>query len=408
MTPAEITAMLGLRLPDRDPVRRRLARCHDIGDLRAVAAARTPRAVFDYVDGGADQESTLRRNEQAFRRAEFTARNLVDVSAVSTSGELLGRSISFPLVLAPTGYSRIMHPAGELAVARAARSAGIPYTLSTVGSTSIEDVAATGHPDPWFQLYMWRDRGFVAELLRRAEATGYGTLVVSIDVPVSGHRLRDSHNGLTIPPRLTPRAIAGIARHFTYWTGMVRAPAVTFASAPPGLGGAGATVQSIGAQFDPSLSWDDITWVRERWGRTLVVKGPLSPAESVRARSAGADGVQLSNHGGRQLDRLAPPIFGVRAVRDAVGPEALVLVDSGVRHGMDIAVAVAQGADAAAAGRAYLYGLMAAGERGVEHALTILDAEFRRTMQLLGVRTVDELRTAGPELVRLQARRTAT
>ncbi|HEU4975688.1 MAG TPA: alpha-hydroxy acid oxidase [Baekduia sp.] len=401
MRPREIAAMIGLRPPSRrGPVARRLARCHDIDDLRAAARRRLPGPVFDYVDGGADDETSLERNREAFRRIAFHPRTLVDVSGTDPSTTLLGRAQPLPMVLAPTGYSRMMHPDGEQGVARAAARAGLPYTLSTVASTSIEDVAATGHPARWFQLYLWRDRDMVADLVRRAQAHGYGVLEVSVDVPVSGLRRRDVRNGLTIPPQLTARTLASILSRPSYWIGMVRSPAVTFANAPPSVDGSGGvTIENMSAQFDPSVDWADVEALRRQWPGRLLVKGPLSPDDARRALEAGADGVHLSNHGGRQLDRIVPPIRTVPAVRAALGPDATIVVDSGIRHGADVVAAVALGADAGAIGRAYLYGLMAAGEPGVDHALALLAAQVRRTMQLLGVTSVAELRERGPELV---------
>lgn len=404
MRPREIAALVGLRAPPRDGVARRLARCHDIDDLRTAARRRLPRPVFDYVDGGADEEASLHANREAFRRLRFAPRTLVDVSDPDTSASLPGGSSALPLVLAPTGYSRMMHPAGEQAVARAAARAGLPYTLSTVASTSIEDVARTGHPGLWFQLYIWRDRQLTDDLVRRAHAAGYGVLEVSVDVPVSGHRRRDVRNGLTIPPRLTPRTLASILSRPSFWTAMVRSEAVTFANAPPELDRPeGITIENMSAQFDPSVTWTDVERLRGRWPGRLLVKGPLGPDDARRAMDAGADGVHLSNHGGRQLDRTVPPVLTVRGVREAVGPEATILVDSGIRHGADVVAAVALGADAAAVGRAYLYGLMAGGEAGVDRALSLLAAQTRRTMQLLGVRDVAELREQGPSLVRAPA-----
>jgi L-lactate dehydrogenase (cytochrome) len=291
------------------------------------------------------------------------------------------------------------HPAGELAVAAGAKEAGIPYVLSTVGSTSIEDVAASGHPDPWFQLYVWRDRETVEQLIERARASGYRVLELSIDVPVAGHRTRDTRNGLTIPPRLSGRSLATIAAHPGYWLRMIRVPAIRFASAPAVLTAGGESIADISAQFDPSLSWPAVSWVREMWPGTLVVKGPVGPAAAERLIAAGVDGLHLSNHGGRQLDRSQAPIKSVAMVRAAIGDGPLIVVDSGIRHGADLVVAIALGADAGAIGRAYLYGLMVAGQAGVEHALSLLADQFIRTLRLLGVTSMKELRLAGPEIV---------
>jgi L-lactate dehydrogenase (cytochrome) len=396
----ELRQMVGVHRPQLAPVKRALARCHDIADLEAAARRRMPRAVFDYVAGGADEELTVERNVAAFRRWHFVPQNLRDVGEVDTVVELLGQRAAMPLLFSPTGYTRMMHPAGECAVARAARRAGIPYGLSTVASTSIEELAATGHPNLWFQLYVWRDRGLVADLLDRAWEHGYRTLEVSVDVPVSGHRTRDVRSGLTIPPRLTVHTLIGIARHPGWWVRALRAPVVRLANPPPGVGSSGLTIEDMTAQFDPSVSWRDLEELRTRWPGQLVLKGAIGADDARRAIAAGCDGLHLSNHGGRQLDRTIPPVDLLGEVRDAVGDEPAIIVDSGIRHGADLAVAIALGADAGAVGRAYLYGLMAAGEPGVNRAATILDTQFRRTLQLLGVASIQELRAVGPTLLR--------
>jgi len=393
---SEIRALVRPRPPQLQAAGRRLARCHDLGDLRQAARRVIPRPVFDYVDGGADEEISMAGNVAAFRRWEFVPRALADVSAVDTSAELLGRPVTLPLVLAPTGFTRMMHAAGEPAVAAAAARHGLPYALSTMGTTSIPGLAAGPHGDLWFQLYVLRDRGQTAALVAQAADCGYHVLAVAVDTLVAGRRIRDVRNGLTIPPELSLRSLASIGSRPGYWLRMLRSPALTFAN----LGeGAPTTIAGTAQWFDPSLSWDDIAWLRERWPGKLIIKGPLGAADARRAVEAGADGLQLSNHGGRQLDRTVPPIDLLPAVREAVGPDVAVLVDSGVRHGADIATAVALGADAAAIGRAYLYGLMAAGEPGVDKALAMLAAQFRRTLQLLGMTSVAELRKHGPELL---------
>lgn len=396
----EIRMMLGIHRPELRPSRRRLARCHDIDALRCEAKRRLPTPVFDYYEGGADEELSLARNREAFRDYEFRPQVLNDVEKVETATYLGGAPAArLPLVCAPTGYSRMAHPGGELAVAAAAKQAKVPYSLSTVGSTSIEDVAATGHPDLWFQLYVWRDRETVEQLIERARVSGYRILELSVDVPVAGHRTRDARNGLTIPPRLSGRSIASIAAHPGYWLRMISSPAIHFASAPEVLTAGGESIANISAQFDPSLSWPTVSWVREMWTGTLLVKGPVSPATAEKLVRAGVDGFHLSNHGGRQLDRTQAPIKSVAEVRAAVGDDPLIVVDSGIRHGADLAVAIALGADAGAVGRAYLYGLMVAGKAGVEHALSLLETQFTRTLRLLGVTSVEELRSKGPDLV---------
>jgi L-lactate dehydrogenase (cytochrome) len=386
----EIRELVRARPPELRAARRRLAHCHDIADLRRAARRLIPRPVFDYVDGGADEELSLAGNVEAFRRWRFVPRALADVSTVDTTGHVLGHPVPLPLVLAPAGFTHLMHPAGEIAAARAAARHGLPYTLSTMANTSITDLAAAVRGDLWFQLYILADGGMTRELVDRAAASGYRVLVVTVDTMVAGRRVRDVRNGLTVPPELTVRTIASIGSHPAYWLRMLRSPAIRSAN----LGvRRSLTIPGTARFFHPGITWDDIAALRERWTGKLVIKGPLGPAE------AGADGVQLSNHGGRQLDRAAAPIDLLPAVRDAVGQDLAVLVDSGVRHGADIATAVALGADAVAIGRAYLYGLMAAGEPGVDKALDLLAEQFRRTLQLLGVTSAAELRKHAPELL---------
>jgi L-lactate dehydrogenase (cytochrome) len=396
MRGSEIRELTRMKPVELDATRRRLSACHDIADLRATGRRRTPRPVFDYVDGGADEELSVRANTRAFRRWRFRPRTLVDVSEADTSVAFLGSVAPMPLALAPTGYTRMMHPGGEIAAARAAQRHGLPYTLSTMATTTIEAVAESAQPDLWFQLYILRDSGLNKELVDRAAAAKYRVLVVTVDCFVTGHRTRDRRNGLVIPPELTARTLLSIAGKPGYWTRMLRNPAIDFANF---AGHEAVTIEGTGALFNPAITWDDIAELRARWPGRLVIKGPLGPADCQRAVSVGADGVQLSNHGGRQLDRTMPPVDMIADARAAVGPDVAVLVDSGVRHGSDIAVALALGADACAIGRAYLYGLMAGGEPGVDKALDILAGQFKQTMQLLGVSSVAELRSLGRELL---------
>jgi len=392
----EIRELIRVRPPARPGAYRRLARCHDVADLRRAARRLIPRPVFDYVDGGSDEEVSLDGNVAAFRRWRFVPRALRDVSAVDTAGRVLGHPVPLPLVLAPAGFTGVMYPGGEIVAARAAARHGLPYTLSTMATTSIAGLAAAAPGDLWFQLYILSDAGVTRELVDRAAACGYRVLVVTVDTVVAGRRVRDVRNGLTIPPELSARTVASIGAHPAYWLRMLRSPAITFANLP--IGGS-MTIADTALLFNPGISWDDIAALRERWAGKLIIKGPLGAADARRAAEAGADGVQLSNHGGRQLDRAIAPIDLLPTVRDAVGQDLTVLVDSGVRHGADIAAAIALGADAAAIGRAYLYGLMAAGEPGVDKALDLLAEQFRRTLQLLGVTSATELRERGAELL---------
>jgi L-lactate dehydrogenase (cytochrome) len=399
MKPREIRELVQLRgfQPDRD--RRILDRCHDLGDLRRAARRRLPRPVFGYIDGAADEEITLRANQAALRRWRFRPRVLRDVAEPDLGVSLFGKDVAAPIGLAPTGFTRIVHQEGEVAVARAAAARGLPYCLSTVGTTTIEELAETEHPDLWFQLYVLRDRDLAKALVGRAAAAGFRALEIAVDTPVGGNRSRDLRTGFTMPPTLTARALLGIAARPEYWMSMLRGPALRFANLAPPSEGGGSTIAAVTSLFDPSLTWDDIEVIRALWPGRLVLKGPLGPADAARAASAGVDGIHLSNHGGRQLDRCVPAIDLVRPVREAVGENVTLIVDSGIRHGADVAVAIARGADLCMIGRGYLYGLAVAGQPGVEHAIDLLTGQLRRTMQLLGVTTVGELREHGDDLV---------
>jgi L-lactate dehydrogenase (cytochrome) len=395
----EIRELIQLKPAEVNATRRRLSACHDIDDLRAVARRLIPRPVFDYVDGAADEEIAVQANRAAFQRRKFRPRLLADVDNPDTSAALFGITQPMPLALGPTGYTRMMHQAGEIGVARSACRHGLAYTLSTMATTSIEELSQSV-PDQasrWFQLYVHRDEGLNKELVSRAEAAGYQGLMVTLDTVVSGNRIRDVRNGLVIPPALTASTLLSIASRPGYWARMLRGPALDFANLPHLH--SNATVASTATQFDPSITWATIAALRDRWPRTLLVKGPLGPADAVTALEHGVDGIVVSNHGGRQLDRTIPPIDLLPEVRDAVGPDATVLVDSGVRHGADIAVAIALGADAALIGRAYLYGLMAGGEPGVDKVIDLLSTQYTRTLQLLGARSTAGLRALGRDLL---------
>jgi L-lactate dehydrogenase (cytochrome) len=381
----------------RDPDERRLLRAASIADLRRIARRRTPRAVFDYTDGAADGELSLHRAIDAYARVEFTPTVLRDVSATDTSREILGKRANLPFAFAPTGFTRMMHHEGERAVVSVAQQVGIPYTLSTMGTTTIEEVAAAA-PDArrWFQLYLWRDRAVAKDLVQRAADAGYDTLLLTVDTPVGGARLRDVRNGLTIPPALSLRTFVDGARHPHWWFNLLTTEPLRFAS----LESTGGTVADmVNRVFDPALTMDDVDWLRGAWAGKLVVKGVQNVDDAVRVVDAGADAVVLSNHGGRQLDRAPVPLELVEPTVQALGDRAEVLVDTGITHGADVLAAVALGARGALIGRAYLYGLMAGGRLGVEKAVTILAGEIVRTLQLIGVGSVDELR---PEHVRLR------
>ncbi|MFY9929640.1 MAG: alpha-hydroxy acid oxidase [Streptosporangiaceae bacterium] len=397
MKPSEIRRLIQMKPVELNGTRRRLSACHDIFELRAAARRLIPRPVFDYVDGAADEEVSMRANLRAFRRYRFQPRAIAEVTSVDTSARLLDRDLPLPLVLAPTGYTRMMHPDGEAGAARAAQRHGLPYTLSTMSTTSIEQVAAQARPDLWFQLYIQRDGGMTKELVARAATAGYRVLVITIDTLRTGHRTRDERNGLTIPPELTVATLASIGSKPRYWIRMLRHEAIDFANFTETA--EGLTIARTGNMFNPAVGWDDIAALRDQWEGPLILKGPVSPEDARRAVSMGVNGFQLSNHGGRQLDRTIAPVDLIAGVREAVGPDVSLLVDSGVRHGADIAVALALGADACAIGRAYLYGMMVGGEAGADKVIDLLEEQFTRTLNLLGVRSVAELRSLGSSLL---------
>ncbi|MFI5286326.1 MAG: alpha-hydroxy-acid oxidizing protein [Candidatus Dormibacteria bacterium] len=394
---SDIKPLLRVRPVEPNPTRRRLAGALTIADLRMTARRRVPRAVFDYTDGAAEGEISLQRARRMFQSIEFSPSVLHDVSAVDMSSDVLGRASSAPFAFAPTGFTRLMHHEGERAVARVAERHGIPYALSTMGTTSLEDVAvAAPAARKWFQLYVWKDRGAGEELMTRAGAAGYEALILTVDVPVAGNRLRDARNGFSIPPKLSVNTLADIATHPAWWANLLTTAPLTFAS----MDGWNRTIaELIDELFDPTMTMSDLEWVRSFWPAPLIVKGIQSVDDARRMTDAGVEAIVLSNHGGRQLDRAPVPLSLVSAVVDAVGDRTEVWVDTGVMSGADIVAAVALGARNVLVGRAYLYGLMAGGERGVERAAAILEREMRRTMQLLGVRAVSEL---GPRHVTIR------
>jgi L-lactate dehydrogenase (cytochrome) len=386
---SELRPLLRVAPPRVNPTERRLSQAHTISDLRSIALRRTPRAVFDYTDGAAEQETSLRRARRSFREVEFHPSVLRDVSKVDTSRNILGTTSALPFVLAPTGFTRMMNHEGEPAVVRVAQRAEIPYALSTMGTTSIEDTAAAG-PDArkWFQLYVWRDRSAGLDLVQRAQAAGYEALILTVDTPVAGARMRDVRNGLTIPPSLTLKTIVDGAMHPAWWFNLLTTEPLSFASFRHWEG---TVAELINEMFDPTLNFADVEWLRGVWNGPLIIKGIQNTEDARKVTELGADAVILSNHGGRQLDRAPTMLELLPEVREAIGDRAQVLLDTGILSGADIVAALARGADACLVGRAYLYGLMAGGERGVQRAVDILRTEIVRTLQLLGVSSVDNL-----------------
>ncbi len=377
-----------------DAVERRLKKIASVEDYRKYAKRRLPFGVFDYIDGGAEDERTLERNVSAFSKLGFHPRVMRDVSQLDTSTTIFGRPSSMPLILSPTGFTRIAHSQGELAVARAAERAGIPWSLSTMGTRSIEDVAAVSDGEKWFQIYTWRDRALVEELVGRAKAAGYTTVWLTVDTAVLGRRERDVRRGMTLPPKIGPGTIVDGAIHPSWTLDFLRNDPITFANIV-GHDEDGSTAVSLAdhvkRQFDQALSWDDIEWLRSFWDGPIVLKGIQTVADAKQAVAVGVDGIGLSNHGGRQLDDAPAPIELVEPVRQEIGDTGTIICDGGVRRGSDIVKAIALGADAVAMGRPYLYALGAAGERGVDHLLDFMRDGMERTMALTGARNVAEI-----------------
>jgi L-lactate dehydrogenase (cytochrome) len=377
---------------ETDRIERRLAKAASVADLRAIAKGRLPGGVFDYIDGAAEDERTLAANSAAFADTTFRPRVLRNVTKVDPSSTLLGRPQAYPLVLAPTGFTRIADPQGELAVARAAARAGLPYTLSTLSTRSIEEVRSVSDGRLWFQVYAWRDRGLVGEMVRRAADAGYEALVLTVDTAVLGRRERDARRGFSLPPTIGLGTLVDGVRHPGWTWRFVRSEPIRFANVvgrDVGDGASPVTLSDyINTQFDPALAWEDVDWLRSIWDGPIVLKGVQTVDDAVLAAERGVDAVCLSNHGGRQLDGAPAPLRLVGPVVDAVAGRAEVICDGGIRRGSDIVKALAAGADAAMAGRAYLYGLGAAGERGVDRVLAWFEADMVRTMSLLGVADV--------------------
>ena len=385
----DLAPLLQFKRPVLSPKERRLAAALTIEDLRRAAKRRTPRAAFDYTDGAADGEVSLSRARQAFADVEFHPSVLRDVSNVDTSRVVLGERTALPFGIAPTGFTRLMQTEGEIAGVTAAEAAGIPYTLSTMGTTSIEDVAAAAPgARKWFQLYMWNDRDRSMGLVERAAKAGFDTLVVTVDVPVAGARLRDTRNGFTIPPTLTPRTVLNAVPRPAWWFNLLTTEPLAFASLDSWSGTVGDLLDTM---FDPTVTYDDLAWIREQWPGKVSVKGVQTVADARRLADVGVDAIVLSNHGGRQLDRAPVPFHLLPSVVREVGDDVEVHLDTGIMSGQDIVAAVAHGAHFTLVGRAYLYGLMAGGRAGVDRAIEILRGQVERTMRLLGVATLDEL-----------------
>ncbi len=384
---------------------RSLATCHNIEDLRRLARRRLPTPMFHYIDGGADNEWTLERNTTAFDDYELMPHYLRDVSTIDTTTRLLGLDLKLPFFIAPTGMNRLFHHEAEPAVARAAQSAGMLYTLSTMGTTRIEDIAALG-AGPWmYQIYILKDRELTREFVQRCKAAKFHALCLTVDTPLAGNRERDRVTGMILPPRFTARSFASFVSHPRWAFNLLRNPDFQIANVSHRVDVLSKSTVSlidyVNSQFDRTVTWDDVAWLVREWGGPFVLKGLQSPADAKRAVEVGATAIMISNHGGRQLDGAPAPVDCVGPMRDAVGDALELIVDGGIRRGTHVLKAIALGANACSIGKAYLYGLAAGGQRGVERTIALLKAEVERDLALLGCRSIAEL---GPQHVRHRLR----
>ena len=387
--PSELAPLLKFSLPTLRRKKRRLEKAYTIWDLRDIAKKRTPKGPFDYTDGSAESEVSLERARQAFADLEFIPSILKDVSTADLTRTSLGEKFSMPLGIAPTGFTRMMQTEGEIAGARAAEKFGIPFTLSTLGTTTIEDVvAAAPGGRNWFQLYMWKDREGSMALVERAQLAGVKNLMLTVDVPAAGQRIRDYRNGLTVPPRLTAGTVINAIPRPAWWINFLTTPSIEFASMKNWEGTVG---ELLDYMFDPTMTWEDLEWIRKQWNGTLTVKGIQNLDDAKKAAELGADAVLLSNHGGRQLDRAPVMLHLLSDIKKEFKKDYEIHIDTGIMHGADVLAAVALGAQFTYVGRAYLYGLMAGGQDGVERALEIMRTQMVRNMKLLGVNSLDEL-----------------
>lgn len=387
--PKELAPLMKFKTPTLNGKKRRLESALTVWDLRTIAKRRTPKAPFDYCDGSAEAELSLARAREALENVEFQPAILRDVSQVSTSWEVMGSRVAFPVGVAPTGSTRMMHHEGEDAGAQVAAKRGVPFTLSTMGTRSIEhvkQVAPEGRN--WFQLYMWKDRDRSMELVNRAAKAGFDTLVVTVDVPVAGARLRDKRNGFSIPPALTMGTVLNALPRPWWWFDFLTIEPLEFASLSSW---SGTVAELLDHMFDPTVTYDDLKWIKKQWPGKVLVKGVQTVDDAKKLAKAGVEGIVLSNHGGRQLDRAPIPFHLLPDVVREVGKDLEVHVDTGIMSGADVVASVALGAKFTMVGRAYLYGLMAGGAEGVDRMFHIVTEQMTRTMRLLGVSSLEEL-----------------
>ena len=381
-----------------------LSKCHDISDLRSAAKRRLPKSIFDFLDGGADDEISMQTNRSSFGQYHLIPDVLTDVSNIDMSTTVMGQDVSLPFILSPTGMSRLFHHDGERAVAKAAAKAGLIYSLSSNSSVSIEEIGNLTTGPKWFQIYVWKDRSLVRDFISRARNANFQALCLTVDVQVYGNRQRDLYNNMVTPIKLTPKLALDLVRHPNWLYHVLSKGQPNLANLPSELGAAikrvGSRAKYINSQFDRSVTWKDAEWMIQEWGGPFAIKGILNAQDAVHAIKIGATGIIVSNHGGRQLDHAASPMNVLPEIVDAVAGRADIIIDGGVRRGTDIIKAVALGAKSCMGGRPYLYGLSAGGENGVSRAMHIISTELERDMSLLGV---DRINSIGPRHVNHRA-----
>ncbi len=372
-----------------------LRHCHNVADFRLLAKKKLPAPIFHYMDGAADDELTLKRSTAAFDDYELIPNYLVDVEKIDMTTEILGQKIEWPVFLSPTGMSRLFHYKGEPVVARAAARAGTLYSLSTLATTSIEDVAASSDGPKMFQIYVLKDRGLNKEFIERCRAANFAALCLTVDVPVAGNRERDYYTGMTLPPRFTLGSMLSFAAHPAWTFHQLFSKKIDLANVSHrfagGSGGTTSVIEYMNSQFDRTVTWDDAAKMIDMWGGPFAIKGILSVQDAKRAAEIGATAIMVSAHGGRQMDSVPAPIDQIGRIADAVGDRIEIILDGGVRRGSHVLKALAMGARACSIGRAYLFGLAAGGEAGVDRALSLLRAEVERGMILLGCKQIDQI-----------------
>lgn len=395
-----VKPLLGWSLPKDPFADRKLKKVVNLAEMRLLSKKRVPKAVFDYVDGGANDELAYARSQEIYSRVEFRARVLRDVSKIDLTADIVGQKSALPIIFAPTGYTRMMHYQGEVMVAKVCEENDLVYNLSTMGTTSSKEI---GDQVPtvrrWFQLYLWRDRSQSLKFIEEAQAAGFEGLMLTVDTAVGGIKWRDMRNGLTVPPKIGLKTFLDMALKPKWWANLLTTAPLEFAT----FRNFNKPLSEIAAKvFDPAVTFEDVKWLRSVWKGKLIIKGIQTVSDAVELKNIGVDAIVLSNHGGRQLDRSVVPLELLPQVRSAIGPKGngpQIFIDGAIMSGADVLAAIALGADAVLIGRAYLYGAMAAGKKGVEKVVEMLRFEMETAMKLLGAKDLSEL---NPDFVNIR------